>query len=73
LAAIHFTITTLWHDLEMLYVFEYVNQERFTQIYKFIFSLPEVTQDNKVFEDMVKKWKDLEHRIKNLNLGQEKP
>jgi len=71
LAAIHFTITTLWHDIEMLYVFEYTNQEKFNLLSKFIFGLPEVVQNQVIFTDMIKKMTELDKRIKNNLLGSE--
>jgi hypothetical protein len=66
LSAIHYTINSLLHYIELLYISELANKERSNQLYNFILSLPEVTQNQELKGRMTKEWTNLNDRIRNL-------
>jgi hypothetical protein len=69
LAAIHFTITTIWLEIERLYTFELVNGEKIKQLYGLIFMVPGVLENKEVTSRMLEKMDELDKRIKSLHEG----
>lgn len=66
LAAIQFTTNSTWLEIERLYTIELVNTEKIKQLYRFIFTLPEVIEDKEVTNRMLEKYNKLRNRIKSL-------
>lgn len=66
LAAIQFTTNSTWLEIERLYTIELVNTEKIKQLYRFIFTLPEVIEDKEVTNRMLEKHDKLRNRIKSL-------
>ncbi len=69
LAAIHFTLNTMWLEIERLYTIEMVNAEKIKQLYTFIFTLPEVIEDKDVINRMLGRYGELRNKIKSLQEG----
>ena len=67
-AATQFDISSMWSDVEKLYVMELVNAEKIKLLYELITLtlLPEVTKDPELIKEVREKIKDLNDRIKNL-------
>jgi valyl-tRNA synthetase len=66
LGTIASTIELIWLDIEQLYTIAYVNTEETEQLYQFIFTLPEVTEDKEVIDRMLKKYNKLRKRIRRI-------
>lgn len=59
LAAIHFDISSMWEDIEMLHTAEIVNTEKINQLYRFIFALPEVIKNKELSDRMMEEYSKL--------------
>lgn len=68
LAATQFDLSSMWSDVEKLYIVELVNAEKIKLLYELItlILLPEVTKDSELTKEVREKIKDLNDRISNL-------
>jgi DNA repair ATPase RecN len=71
LGTIASTMESIWLDMEQLYNLYYINTEKTEQLYQFIFTLPEVTEDKEVTDRMLEKYNKLRKRIKRITNPQE--
>ena len=66
LGTIASTMESIWLDMEQLYTIAYVSTEKTEQLYQFIFTLSEVTEDKEVTDRMLKKYNKLRKRIRRI-------
>jgi hypothetical protein len=69
LAAIHFSINTIWLEIERLYTFELINTEKIKELYGLIFMVPGVMENKEVTNRMRQKVGELDKWVKSLREG----